>query len=173
LFIVETLKQSANLNIIFYSKMEKSMIKYKKGNILKDNSEAIVNLVNCIRVMGKGLALQFKKKYPENFEVYAKACKNNEVNIGKMFVFDRNEDINPKYIINFPTKKHWRGKSKIEFIDLGLEDLVKVIEIYSIKSIAIPLPGSGLGGLDWNVVNLKIEDYLKGLDCDIMVYEPI
>jgi len=149
------------------------MIKYKKGNILKDNSEAIVNLVNCVGVMGKGLALQFKKEYPENFKFYAQACKNNEVNIGKMFVFEISVDINPKYIVNFPTKKHWRSKSKMEFIDLGLEDLAKVIKTYSIKSIAIPPLGSGLGGLDWGIVKVKIEEFLKETDCEIMIYKPM
>ena len=149
------------------------MLKYKTGDILKENAEAIVNTVNCVGVMGRGIALQFKKAYPENFKKYASACKLKQVNPGKMFVFETGEMFNPKLIINFPTKRHWRGKSRIEDIKSGLIDLIAVIKKYNIKSIAIPPLGSGLGGLNWRQVKSLIEKALYTLDdVDVIVFEP-
>jgi len=149
------------------------MIIYQHGDLLSSDVEAIVNTVNCVGVMGRGIALQFKKKFPDNFKFYENACKNNEVVLGKMLVFQTDELFNPKYIINFPTKKHWRGKSKIEDIELGLDDLLNAIQKYDIKSIAIPPLGCGLGGLDWSVVKPLIERKLSILDeVTVVVFEP-
>ena len=150
------------------------MIEYKRGDILSEDVEAIVNTVNCVGVMGRGLALQYKNKFPENFKVYAKACKQEEVIPGKMFITQTEQLTNPKYIINFPTKRHWKGKSKIEDIDDGLTDLINAIKKYNIKSIAIPPLGSGLGGLDWDMVKNKIENKLDNIsDVNIVVYQPL
>ena len=149
------------------------MIEFRNGNLLTCKTEAIVNSVNCVGVMGRGIALQFKKQFPENFDYYEAACKRNEVVPGKMLVFEINSMMNPKYIINFPTKRHWRGPSRIEDIEDGLIDLVNVIKIHSITSIAIPPLGCGLGGLDWNIVKTKIEtafSCLENVDC--LVFEP-
>lgn len=146
------------------------MIEYKKGDILKENTEAIVNTVNCVGVMGKGLALQFKNKYPQNFREYAIACENKEIIPGKMFVYHTGET--PKYIINFPTKTHWKINSKMKDIENGLNDLLNIIIKLNIQSIAIPPLGSGLGGLDWNNVKQVIEQKLSNVECKILIYEP-
>mgnify|MGYP000880146280 FL=1 len=146
------------------------MIEYKNGDILKEDAEAIVNTINCVGVMGKGLALQFKNKYPENFIQYKQACKEYKVQIGKMFIYHTEQFINPKYIINFPTKKDWRSNSKIEYIENGLDDLIKVIKELDIKSIAIPPLGCGLGGLDWTIVKQIIETKLSKLECKIIIF---
>ena len=114
------------------------MVQLKKGNIFEENAEAIVNSVNCVGVMGRGIALQFKNRFPENFKSYAKACNRGEVKPGRMFVFETGQLTNPRYIINFPTKRHWRGKSRMEDIEAGLEALVQEIKKLSIHSIAIP-----------------------------------
>lgn len=149
------------------------MIEYKNGDILIEDVEAIVNTVNCVGIMGRGLALQFKNKFPQNFKEYQLACTNKEVQLGKMFVHQTGQLINPKYIINFPTKGHWKQNSKIEDISNGLDDLITIIEKYSIKSIAIPPLGSGLGGLDWNQVKKLIEEKLKNINCTIILFEPL
>jgi O-acetyl-ADP-ribose deacetylase (regulator of RNase III) len=149
------------------------MINYKTGDLFDDNAEAIVNTVNCVGVMGRGIALQFKKRFPDNFKAYEARCKQGEINPGKMFVFEIDSFINPKFIVNFPTKRHWRGASRIEDIESGLIDLVKVIEKNKIASIAIPPLGSGLGGLDWNVVSERIVSALSNLkDVEVNIYEP-
>lgn len=149
------------------------MIEYKMGNILKESAEALINTVNCVGVMGRGVALQFKNKFPENFKAYADACKKEEVQPGRMFVFKTGQLHNPHYIINFPTKRHWRGKSRMEDIETGLLDLVETVKKYSIKSIAIPPLGSGLGGLPWPVVRSRIEEAMKSLpDVRIIVFDP-
>ncbi len=149
------------------------MIEYKNADILKEDVEAIVNTVNCVGIMGRGLALQFKNKFPQNFKEYQLACKNQEVQLGKMFVHQTGQLINPKYIINFPTKGHWKANSKIEDIENGLDDLINTIKKYNIKSIAIPPLGSGLGGLDWNEVKILIEEKLKNINCSIILFEPL
>lgn len=149
------------------------MIAYKIGDLFNDEAEAIVNTVNCVGVMGRGIALQFKKRYPENFKAYEEKCKLEEIRPGKMFVYELNSLINPKFIINFPTKRHWRGASRMEDIESGLVDLGNVIEKYQITSIAIPPLGSGLGGLDWKIVKNEIEKKLIGLNnVQINVYQP-
>lgn len=149
------------------------MIEYTRGDILKCEAEALVNTVNCVGVMGRGIALQFKNLFPANFKAYAAACKRQEVQPGRMFVFDTGELTLPRYIINFPTKRHWRGKSRMEDIESGLVDLVAVIREHSIRSIAIPPLGSGLGGLEWAQVRPRIEAALRELeDVQVMVFEP-
>lgn len=149
------------------------MIYYTNGNIFDCEAEAIVNTVNCVGVMGRGLALQFKNKYPQNFQAYQHACQLGQVQIGKMFVFQTNSLLNPKFIINFPTKNHWRGNSRIEYIESGLQDLASIINQYQIRSIAIPPLGAGLGGLNWHDVNNKIKQALSDLkNIDIYIYEP-
>ncbi|ENM5835606.1 macro domain-containing protein [Vibrio metoecus] len=149
------------------------MIKFTSGNILKDSSEAIVNTVNCVGVMGKGLALQFKKAFPKNFKLYKSACDRKEIKIGKVFITESGDMFNKKFIFNFPTKDHWRGKSKYEYIESGLDDLVTKIREYGIKSIAIPPLGAGLGGLDWTKVKSMIIDKLSPLvDVEVFIYEP-
>jgi len=149
------------------------MIEFRGGDILKDDSEALVNTVNCVGVMGRGIALQFKNAWPENFVAYEKACKNGEVQPGRMLVVTTGALTGPRLIINFPTKRHWRGKSRLEDIDAGLADLVEVIKARGIRSIAVPPLGAGLGGLDWNEVRPRIEAALSELpDVHVRVYEP-
>ena len=149
------------------------MIRFTTGDILAEDAEALVNTVNCVGVMGRGIALQFKKAFPENFRVYAAACRRGEVQPGRMFVFETGALTNPRYIINFPTKRHWRGNSRIEDIDAGLKDLVTVIRERDIRSIAVPPLGAGLGGLEWSEVHPRIEKALRGFNgLDVVVFEP-
>ena len=149
------------------------MIEYTSGDILTCEADALVNTVNCVGVMGRGIALQFKNVYPANFKAYEAACKREAVQPGRMFVFETQQLTKPRFIVNFPTKRHWRGKSRIEDIDAGLADLVEVIRGKGIRSIAIPPLGSGLGGLDWNDVRPRIERALAGLpDVQVLVFEP-
>ncbi|MEX2648953.1 MAG: macro domain-containing protein [Alphaproteobacteria bacterium] len=149
------------------------MIEFKFGDILAEDADALVNTVNCVGVMGRGVALQFKNAFPENFKAYKSACDRGAMRPGRMFVFESERLTKPRYIINFPTKRHWRGKSRIEDIESGLEALVKVIEERGIESIAIPPLGSGLGGLDWKVVRARIVKLLGDLgSVRIAVFEP-
>ncbi len=149
------------------------MIRFKTGDILAEDADALVNTVNCVGVMGRGIALQFKRAFPENFRAYAEACKREEVHPGRMFVFETDALTNPRFIVNFPTKRHWRANSRIEDIDAGLDDLARVIRERGIRSIAVPPLGSGLGGLDWREVRPRIEAALRGLDnLDTVVFEP-
>ena len=137
------------------------MIEIKRGNIFDEDVEALVNSVNCVGVMGRGIALQFKDSFPDNYKAYRDACKRNEVTPGRMFVFETGRLDNPHYIINFPTKRHWRGKSRIEDIKAGLDALAHEIVTRNIVSIAIPPLGSDLGGLDWREVRPLIEEMLQ------------
>jgi O-acetyl-ADP-ribose deacetylase (regulator of RNase III) len=149
------------------------MINYITGNILDSEAQAIVNTVNTVGIMGKGIALQFKKAYPNNYKTYSIACKNEEVVVGKMFVTtDSNISSGEKIIINFPTKQHWRKPSEYIYIEDGLNDLVNVIKLNQIKSIAIPPLGAGNGGLKWGKVKKIIEEKLSHLDIEIYVFEP-
>jgi O-acetyl-ADP-ribose deacetylase (regulator of RNase III) len=137
-------------------------------------AEAFVNTVNCVGVMGRGVALQFRNAFPANYKAYLAACKREEVKPGRMLVFETGQLMPPRYIINFPTKRHWRGKSRIEDIEAGLQALVAEIRIRNIRSIALPPLGSGLGGLDWAAeVRPRIEAALQALeDVQVIVYEP-
>jgi len=149
------------------------MIRTTRGNILQADTEAVVNTVNTIGIMGKGIALQFKDTFPQNFLEYQKASKNGEVIIGKMFVTETRQLTNPRYIINFPTKAHWRERSRYEYIEQGLDDLVHVIKEKKIRSIAIPPLGCGNGGLHWGKVRDTMMKKLSSLtDVDILLYEP-
>ncbi len=149
------------------------MIKYIKGNILESYAQALVNTVNTVGVMGKGIALQFKKAFPNNFKAYADACRKNEIEIGKLFVTKESTlSTGEKIIINFPTKKSWRKPSEYIYIEKGLDDLIRILESNQITSIAIPPLGAGNGGLEWEKVKKIIEQKLKHLDIDIFVYEP-
>lgn len=149
------------------------MIHYKTGNLLDSEAAALVNTVNTVGVMGKGIALQFKNMFPNNFKLYAQACKNKEVKVGQLLVTEEEALLaGKKIIINFPTKTNWRLPSEYQYIESGLAELVKVIKERSIKSIAIPPLGSGNGGLDWNRVRQILEKHLADLDCEIFIYEP-
>ena len=149
------------------------MIAFTTGNLLDTNAEALVNTVNTVGVMGKGIALMFKEAYPANFKAYERACKSGDVRIGRVFMTSSGSFIGPKWIINFPTKQHWRGKTQIEWIKDGLSDLRRVVEEHEIKSIAIPPLGCGNGGLDWSLVRQEIIKALSRLnDVEITVYEP-
>ncbi|HDR7897931.1 MULTISPECIES: macro domain-containing protein [Bacillus] len=149
------------------------MIRYTTGNLLEASTEALVNTVNCVGVMGKGIALQFKQAYPKCFSEYQKACKMNEVRPGKMHVVNLDSLFNPKYIINFPTKRHWKEKSNIEDIKAGLIDLINVIKQQNIKSIAIPPLGCGNGGLNWAEVRPIILAAMEQVpDTEVLLFEP-
>lgn len=132
-------------------------IEIAKGDLLEQRVDAIVNTVNTVGVMGKGIALQFRRKWPANYKAYEAACKRKEVVPCKMFVFDNGRLVEPKYIINFPTKRHWRQPSRMSDIECGLVDLILQVEALKIKSIAIPPLGCGNGGLDWSEVKPRIE----------------
>ena len=149
------------------------MLKFKTGDIFSEDAEALVNTVNCVGVMGRGLALQFKHKFPANFQAYAARCGRNEIVPGRVFVFDTANSVPPRYIINFPTKRHWRGKSRISDIDAGLESLAQEVRLLGIRSIAIPAFGAGLGGLDWSDVRSRVQAALEPLDeVQVVVFEP-
>lgn len=149
------------------------MIEYKAGDILNADVEALVNTVNCVGVMGRGIALQFRKKFPPNYKAYQSACERKEIRPGHMFVFETGGLINPRYIINFPTKRHWRGKSRMEDIETGLDALAGEIRAHGIRSIAIPPLGSGLGGLDWPDVRARItQTFADFPDVNVIVFEP-
>lgn len=148
------------------------MIQLAEGNLLDAHVEALVNTVNTVGVMGKGIALQFKQAYPENFKAYARACDEGELKLGRMFVFDTGR-LEPRYIINFPTKKHWRAKSRLRDVESGLQDLREVIQELGIKSIAVPPLGCGNGGLSWADVRPRIEDALSDIPgLDVRLFAP-
>lgn len=149
------------------------MIEHVSGNLLEAEAEALVNTVNTVGVMGKGIALQFRQAFPENYNFYRKACEHKEMQPGRMLVFVTGKLTNPRYIINFPTKRHWKGKTKIEDIKDGLRDLIEVIKSREINSIAVPPLGCGFGGLQWNVVRPLIEKAFVELpDVRVLLYSP-
>lgn len=149
------------------------MIELKQGNLLAEKTDALVNTVNCVGVMGKGIALQFKQTFPDNFKQYKRACDAGEVVPGKMFIVPTGTLFNPSYIINFPTKHHWRGKSKLEDIQTGLVDLVVQVQQLEIAAIAIPPLGCGNGGLDWAVVKpLIVEAFRPFPNTRVVLFEP-
>ncbi len=149
------------------------MIHPGQGNLLEADAQALVNTVNCVGQMGKGIALQFKQAFPDNFHAYQKAVKAGLVRPGSMFVFETGRYLNPQLIINFPTKRHWKGKSRLEDIRSGLLALVEEINRRNIRSIAIPPLGCGNGGLDWQIVEPLIRDALAPLSgVDVILYPP-
>jgi len=149
------------------------MVELTKGDLLATDTEALINAVNTVGVMGKGIALQFKKAFPENYEAYKKACDGGGVKPGHMFIVDLKTLTNPYYIINFPTKRHWKEKSKLVDIKIGLVALVEDVKALCIKSVAVPPLGCGLGGLSWNqVYSLMKEAFAKAPDVEWLVFEP-
>lgn len=149
------------------------MIRFTRGNLLEADVEALVNTVNTVGVMGKGIALMVKEAFPENFREYAAACKRGEVEVGRVFLTQRPGLAGPRWIINFPTKKHWRHSSRIEWIEEGLVDLRRVILEKGIRSIAVPPLGCGQGGLRWQNVRGLIERKLGDLEgVEVVIYEP-
>ena len=149
------------------------MLQFIRGNLLAAEVEALVNTVNCIGYMGKGIAAQFKHQFPENFRAYHKACKAGKVKPGNIFVFETGLFSNPKFILNFPTKRHWRERSRIEDIKSGLEALIPLLKKLKIKSIAIPALGCGLGGLPWDAIQGLIKNHFIGLDdMNVLIFEP-
>ena len=147
-------------------------VKEAKGNLLKADAEALVNTVNTVGVMGKGIALQFKKAYPDNFRAYEAACRNGEVRLGEVFVYSTGKlTENPRFILNFPTKEHWRSEARLVDIESGLQDLVEKVVQFRIGSIAIPPLGCGLGGLRWAEVEPLIRDAFDSVEgVEVMVY---
>ena len=150
------------------------MIEDTKGNLLTADAEALVNTVNCVGHMGKGIALQFKQAHPDDFKAYASVCRAGEMKPGRMFIFETGLLMDPKYIINFPTKRHWRGPSRIEDIEVGLDALAKDVERLGIRSIAVPPLGCGNGGLAWDVVRPMIVRAFERLpDVRVLLYAPL
>ncbi len=148
------------------------MLENTSSNILETSCEAFVNTVNCVGVMGKGLALQVKIKFPNCFEEYKLACANNTLNVGNVLVHKTGLVTNPKYIISFPTKTHWKYPSKLSYIESGLKALVKAVKEHDIKSLAIPALGCGLGGLNWDDVFPLIIKETASLEIPIMIHGP-
>jgi O-acetyl-ADP-ribose deacetylase (regulator of RNase III) len=148
-------------------------IELKSGDLLKEKTDAIVNTVNCVGVMGKGIALQFRQKWPKNFKDYEAASRREEIKPGTMFIHDLGEWSRPRFIINFPTKVHWRGNSKLEYIGDGLRDLVKQVKRLGIKSISLPPLGCGNGGLHWDDVKELIFKAFESLpEIQVNLFEP-
>ena len=150
------------------------MIELQTGNLLEADAEALVNTVNCVGVMGKGIALQFKQAFSDNYREYQKACKDNRVRPGKMFIVSTGLLVNPKYIINFPTKRHWKGQSLIEDIEAGLQSLIEDIKAYNIESIAVPPLGCGNGGLEWaEVAPIIVKAFDQLPRVSVQLFEPL
>lgn len=149
------------------------MIKFTQGNLLEARAEALVNTVNTVGVMGKGIALMFKERFTENMRLYAAACKAKQVETGKMFITEVHELDGPRWIVNFPTKQHWKAPSKMVWVEEGLQDLRRFLIEKQVKSIAIPPLGAGNGGLEWAEVREQIESALGDLpNVEIVVFEP-
>jgi O-acetyl-ADP-ribose deacetylase (regulator of RNase III) len=149
------------------------MIQEGRGNLLEADAEALVNTVNTVGFMGKGIALQFKQAFPGNFNAYARAAKKGEIQPGRMFVYPTGYVTNPRFIINFPTKRHWRGRSRMEDVEAGLKALVEEIRRFGIRSVAVPPLGCGNGGLDWREVRPRIVAALGRLpDVQVLLFAP-
>jgi O-acetyl-ADP-ribose deacetylase (regulator of RNase III) len=150
------------------------VLEYRRGDILQAEAEAIVNTVNCVGIMGRGIALQFQKAFPDNYKAYKEACSRKEVVPGSMFIFDTGQMVNPRYIVNFPTKRHWKSQSRLDDIKTGLAALARELKERGIHSVAIPPLGCGLGGLSWNEVRPLIEKTFEdNPGVGVLVYEPI
>src|SRR5437588_2421134 len=148
-------------------------MRFVQGNLLEAKVEALVNTVNTVGVMGKGIALMFKEAFPSNFRAYEDACERKEIRIGRMYVTENRTFEGPRWIINFPTKKHWRQPSQLKWIVEGLQDLKRVIQEHDIRSIALPPLGAGNGGLNWPDVRMEVQRILGDLQrVEIFVYEP-
>lgn len=143
------------------------------GNLLDADAQALVNPVNCVGVMGKGLALQFKQAFPANYAAYRAACGRGEVQPGRMFVTETGAQTGPQFLINFPTKRDWRSASRLDDIETGLTALVAEVEVRDIRSLALPALGCGLGGLDWEAVGPRIVNAFVALpDIRVVLYVP-
>lgn len=149
------------------------MISYLQGDLLAADVDALVNAVNTVGVMGKGIALAFKTRFPANYEAYAAACQRGEVVTGRMFVTDTQALLGPRWIVNFPTKQHWRDPSRLEWVQTGLQDLRRFLLAQGVQSVALPALGAGLGGLSWPTVRAEIAAALADLAVDVRVYEPL
>ena len=142
------------------------MIEYIEGNIFDSPAQVIVNTVNTVGVMGKGLALSFKQRYPEMFKRYRKACEKNQLTIGKLMLFYEPDH----WVLLFPTKENWRNPSKLEYLEKGLIKFANTYADKNITSIAFPKLGCGNGELSWDEVRPLMEKYLKPLPIDIYIY---
>src|SRR5690242_5588941 len=150
------------------------MIRNVAGDLLRQDADALVNTVNTVGIMGKGIALQFKRAWPEMFRAYEAACKQGEVKLGEMHLWSTGSLTAPRFIINFPTKQHWRSRSRLTDVESGLHDLVRVIDEHGLQSIAIPPLGCGNGGLDWADVEPVIHRILGSVadHVDIRIFAP-
>ena len=149
------------------------MIEYAHADLLNADTEALVNTVNTVGIMGKGIALQFRQAFPENYKAYRKACQSDLVQLDKMFVFHTGKSTCPRIIINFPTIGDWRSHSRLSDIERGLVDLVHIITAEKITSIAVPALGCGNGGLNWHVVRPLIEEAFSNLpQITVLLYSP-
>lgn len=149
------------------------MISYHQGDLLAADVDALVNAVNTVGVMGKGIALAFKNRFPANYQAYAAACRRGEVATGCMFVTETPALLGPRWIVNFPTKQHWRDPSRLDWVRTGLQDLRRFLLAEGVKSVALPALGAGLGGLSWHAVRAEIAAALADLPVDVRVYEPL
>ncbi len=149
------------------------MIRYTEGNLLESGAEALVNTVNTVGVMGKGIALMFKERFPDNYRRYRTACKDGELRVGRLFITEPNELGGPRWVVNFPTKQDWRAPSRIEWVREGLVELRRFLNEHQVRSVAIPPLGAGNGGLEWTSVRAEIECAMEGLvGIDVIVYQP-
>lgn len=148
------------------------MIREVSGNLLEAPVDALVNTVNTVGVMGKGIALQFRRAYPAMFDEYERAAQAGQIRPGKVQIWYTNAMQGPRFVINFPTKRHWRSPSRLDDISAGLDDLARVVRDLGIESIAVPPLGAGNGGLEWRAVWPLIEQKLSGLGIDVLVYPP-
>lgn len=148
------------------------MLRYASGDLLTDDAEALINTVNCVGVMGKGIALQFKRSYPENFRIYKAACLKRDVKLGEVFPVATNSIVGPRWIINFPTKGHWKSRSSLQDIRTGLVSLKSFIDKEGVTSIAIPPLGAGNGGLAWNDVKPLLEEFAASTSAEVRIYAP-
>jgi O-acetyl-ADP-ribose deacetylase (regulator of RNase III) len=149
------------------------MVEVVSGDLFEADVDAITNAVNCVGVMGRGIALAFKNRFPKNFIAYKQACDDGVLRPGSVFVFDRGDYEHPRYIVNFPTKDHWRNASKLTDIEAGLRALIDKIDRLGIRSIALPALGCGLGGLDWETVRDAVETtFAEQVSVTVRLYSP-
>jgi len=141
------------------------MIHYVTGDLLKSDAEVLVNTVNCVGVMGKGVALQFKNQFPDLYRAYHTACANGDIEVGRIWAW-----YGPKTVACMPTKDHWRDGSRVVWVRNGLESLRDFLIQGGYKSVAMPKPGCGNGGLNWAEINTLVQEILGPIDCHIVVY---
>lgn len=149
------------------------MISHHQGDLLAADVDALVNAVNTVGVMGKGIALAFKNRFPANYQAYAAACQRGKLVTGRMFVTETQSLLGPRWTVNFPTKQHRRDPSRLEWVQTGLQDLRRFLLAEGVQSVALPALGAGLGGLSWPAVRAEIEVALADLPVDVRVYQPL